>query len=191
VMILSFHFNDLQKAKLMIKTMRSDIWAGGVGIAVPIRQLYTGLVYLGLARQTKKRKYQRRAKKAMKQLLVWSKQGAVNCLYMHQLLVAEELSLSNARLDEVGAAYDDAIAEVEKLGLQHHTALANELAGMFLVSRSQVGTAAPYLLTAIKLYTEWGAVTKVQELQSRCPDAVFKCSQGNIQKYFANKRLVH
>jgi hypothetical protein len=92
---------------------------------------------------------------------------------MHKMLLAEDLASSTkATVNVVKAAYDDAIYEVRMIGLQHHLALANELAGEFLISRSEQITATPYLDQAVKFYCEWGAIAKVHDLQSRHPENV-------------------
>ena len=141
--VLGYHFGDLQRAKRNIKDIKSA--EDGSTVLAPLRQLYTGLVYMSLFRESKiSKKYRRRAMKAHKQLKTWADNGAINCKYMYEMLEAEDLSCrrcsSSANVEDVISAYDKAINSVTELQLCHHMALANELAGSYLLQRQ--GTAA-------------------------------------------------
>ena len=57
--------------------------------------LYTGLLNVQLFRETRKRKYRRRATSHAKQLSRWVQNGASNCLYQKLLLEAELASVQS------------------------------------------------------------------------------------------------
>jgi tetratricopeptide (TPR) repeat protein len=169
-MVLGYHFGNLTHAKRSIKAMRKDIFAEGPCFFVPLRMFYTSLVYFGLFRQTKKSKYRRRARLSWKILQQWADKGAVNSIYMCKLLEAEEKGLASKdpkNFETVLEAYNEAIKAVTELGLVHHTALAHELAGSYLLSLGRHPLAMTYLHRAIELYDQWGAFGIVQELKSR------------------------
>ena len=88
-MILAFHFGDIERATTEIESMRKDIFKDGPAPAVPLRLLYSGLVHFRAHRNTGKRKDRRKAIASMKILQLWSAKGAINCIYMSQLLEAE------------------------------------------------------------------------------------------------------
>uniref|UniRef100_A0A7S3L7F6 Orc1-like AAA ATPase domain-containing protein n=1 Tax=Amphora coffeiformis TaxID=265554 RepID=A0A7S3L7F6_9STRA len=171
-MFLSYHFDDFEKAKQMIKLFPTDIWSSGIAFAVPFRVFYSGLVYAALCRTKshKRLKYRRRAQAAFSQIDTWCSKGAVNCQYMRHILEAELIASSTRRKKDARAVlllYDKAIEEAKKIQALHHIALANELAGNFAKTRggSVAGEAKRYLTEASNFYEKWGATTKVQHLR--------------------------
>jgi predicted ATPase len=169
-MVLGYHLGNLPSAKKNIKAMRKDIFAEGPCFFVPLRLFYTSLVYFALFRETKASKYLRRARLSWKRLLQLASRGAVNSIYMCKLLAAEDKGLAAHGPDAfetVHEAYAGAIRAVTELGLVHHMALANELAGSYFLSQGQNPLAAKYLNRAVDFYEQWGAVSIVYYLKFR------------------------
>lgn len=166
-LFLGYLFGDLRSAKQSIKAMRADLMEDGSTVLVPLRLFYSALVYFSVYRSTRKSKYRRRANKPLKVLQNWSEKGAVNCVFMYQLLEAEDFSSQTRPVETTLKAYDTAITSATELGLQHHMALANELAGAYLLLQNQEDRASGYLNRAVHLYGQWGAVAKVKSMQSK------------------------
>ncbi|CAB9518329.1 Transcriptional regulator [Seminavis robusta] len=174
--VLGYHFGDLHAAKRHIKAMRSDLFEDGSVALVRLRLFYTGLVFYALCKDTGKGKYRRRARKASKQLQQWADKGSVNCKCLWQLLVAEDLaSQRRSNVKMTVAAFERAIQAIEELEQCHHLALANQLAGSFLMSRQTpdgARAANTYLKTAVSLFEQWGASGIVRDLKARYPGAI-------------------
>lgn len=175
-MTLSYYFGDFQKAKKMLKLLPADIWAGAFTFAVPVRILYTGLIYTALCREstgTKRVKYQHRAHLASKKLSNWSKKGTVNFFYMASLLQAENRSISAGEKQtmQILNLYDKAIMDAKELEILNHVALANELTTGFIMTRKGgKKMARKYLEEAIQYYELWGSRVKVDDLRFRYRD---------------------
>ena len=179
-MLVAYHFNDMHRAKRSIKAMRSDIFEDGPEILVPMRVFYTGLVYIALCRDYRKRKYRIRAQSAIKQLRQWANAGAVNCIYMCDILHAEMTSIVSFRTNVVVLeAYDKAIDSVTSARFVLHMALAHELAGEFCTRRNNFASARAYLKKARDRYHEWGATNKAQDVQSRRQRLLEKVSSAD------------
>jgi len=176
-MVLGFHFGDLHTAKRHIKAMRRDLFAEGPSFLVPLRLLYTSLVYFALFRNSRKGKYRKRALGSWKQLQQWASKGAVNCRVLCQILEAEDRASSSwstyrssstsTGLDGAMKVYDQAIQSVTEWGLVQLVALVNELAGTWLLCHSRDPRAGKYLSRAIECYEKWGAMAIVQDLKLR------------------------
>ena len=169
-MLLSYHFGDYDVAALNIKGMPGSLFGEGPHYLVLVRVLYTCLTYTALFKQKRKRKYIRRAKAALKPLKKWSKDGAINAVHMVRLIEADLMACSCSTKTEVLGKFDDAIHEINRLGLQQQLALANELAGEFCFRTQSMEDAKRYLSSAMSCCYEWGAEAKLSDIQSRFSD---------------------
>ena len=79
---------------------------------------------------------------------------------------AEEQSRTNKKMsmDTAKRMYDLAISQFARSGISHYGAVANELAGMYMVEIDDIFWAKHYLEQACNLYAEWNAVVKVHQL---------------------------
>lgn len=165
-LVVAFHFRDLYKAKQHVKAMQGDPMGDIPNLLSPLRPLYSGLTYFHLFQRSGQNKYLRRAMSSLKTLQTWVKRGAVNCVYMIQLLEAEHHASAHD-IDAALRSFDEAIASVTELQLVHHVALGYQLAGVCLVQNGQTKKAKSYLLHAIDNYEEWGATAIVDDLKFR------------------------
>jgi len=125
------------------------------------------LTYLNLSRRKnrKQSRYRRKARRLIKEVESWAKQGNMNCVDMLQLLKAEELStMKNEAFESVRNAFDAAIQYALRSGFIHHAALANERAGKYCLARNEKTYATDYLGRAVELYQDWGALGKVHKM---------------------------
>jgi two-component sensor histidine kinase len=88
--------------------------------------------------------------------------------YQHKYeLISAEIARVNGDTEQAATHYDCAIAEATKVGYLHLSALAEELAGEFYLSRGRTKIASYYLTDAYQGYLRWGAVAKLRELESK------------------------
>ena len=131
---------------------------------------YRAISLFAMARKTKKRKYLRPAKKCLATIKDWSKQG--NCNVYHFLPFLEaELAAYHGRLNVAEKNYKLAIQMASRAGFAQDAALANERYGEFLLQDvCNREAAAVHLRQAVSLYREWGAVRKIELLQTKYYD---------------------
>ena len=100
------------------------------------------------------------------QIKQWSQHAPDNYLHKHELIAAEIAKVLGEN-EQAAEYYDRAITEATKAGYFHEAALAEELAGEFYLSRGRIKIASYYLTDAYQGYLRWGAVAKVQEMESK------------------------
>ena len=134
-----------------------------------------GLVGLRLTRYAKKKKpvnwrttrrfANKLSRSSMTVLRKWVKTRPVNSVSLLALLDAEQQS-RNAKtsMQTVKRMYDKAISQFARSGIMHYGAIANELAGLYMVEIDDMFWAKHYLSQACMLYAEWNAVVKVKQL---------------------------
>lgn len=115
----------------------------------------------------KRKNYRKLATKARCTLKGWVRQGNPNVLHYEALLDAEKAALAGKK-KAAERNYQSSIAIATRLGFIHDAALANERYSNFMLTvlKNQQG-AAYHLREAIQLYSEWGAVKKVEQLQQQ------------------------
>ncbi|MEG4284644.1 AAA family ATPase [Microcoleus sp. A006_D1] len=106
---------------------------------------------------------------SLEELREFAKNCPANYQHKYSLIQAEIARLSG---DSYTAAqhYDWAIASALKNGFVQNAALANELASRFYLAQNRYNLAKIYLNDARFCYIEWGATTKVHQLEQSHPD---------------------
>lgn len=89
-----------------------------------------------------------------------------------QMLFEAEWARTQGRWQEAGTAFDDAIAESDRQGYIHMSALASEKAGDLLAHIGMRAAAQLYWRAAIDKLERWGATGLAQTLRQRYPDAL-------------------
>ncbi|MEG3847384.1 AAA family ATPase [Microcoleus sp. herbarium19] len=99
------------------------------------------------------------------QMQKWAFHAPMNFQHKYDLVSAEKARV----LNHLGVMeyYDSAIAGAKAQGYLHEEALANELAGEFYLSSRRKKIAKVYLTEAYYAYIRWGALAKVEDLESR------------------------
>lgn len=141
-----------------------------IGPAIFLNQIesfHRAAALYAAAIKTKKRKYRSAANKIRKRLGKLVQYGNTTVHYYHMFLTAEQLSLEK-RVREAQMKYEQAIMVVGRLGHLHHLGLLNERYSDFLSRDLSLEKESRFHLEkAIGYYMEWGAVHKVQALESR------------------------
>ena len=125
-----------------------------------------GLVGLWLAKKKPKSKTGPRvAKAAIAELAHVAKTRPVNSIIPLKLLRAEAAARKKSTsVQQARKAYDEAISGFSRSGLNHYSAMSNELAGKFMLEKNDSFWAESYLEQALVKWDEYDAVVKVQLL---------------------------
>ncbi|KAL3914204.1 MAG: hypothetical protein SGARI_000247 [Bacillariaceae sp.] len=148
-----------------------------------------GLVGLRLSRyaNTKKpnkwRQTRRFANKisnaAIKVLRGWAKTRPVNSVSLLALLDAEQNSRNRNKDPQDGKRmYDRAISQFARSGLVHYGAIANELAGLYMLEKKDDYWAEHYLSQACIRYSQWHAHVKVDMICEKYDNVEFEESDS-------------
>ena len=99
----------------------------------------------------------------------WAEHAPMNYLHKYYLVEAE-LARVQQREGDARVYYDQSITCAQEHQYIHEAALAQELAGRFYLSIKQSQLAHLYLRNAYYSYQQWGAQTKLDDLEERYPD---------------------
>ena len=163
--IVAYVFNDVELAHKKRKEMRERNKGGlkSFHFIVYLETFFSGLVDFARFRRLGKRKTVRKGRESIHIMDRLVKDGVVNCQGMLLLLQAEHESF-NGKRDVVKKLYDDAINAFAAGGFIHFQAIASERAAEYFLTIGNRVCAEGYMGAAIRLYNEWGAVAKTQQL---------------------------
>ena len=174
-----FMFGKLKQAEVVIEELASLPKFDYLVLRIIQRDALIGLVNLGLARSTGKKKYRDKGRKVIEEFETYVKFGSVNSHHILQVLKAEDAAVGASSADwrTTASIYDEAIKSSARSGLTNHEAIANELAGRYLMSLEQerpgdsgiTEHGRRYISRAMALYREWGAKAKVDQLEAQYP----------------------
>jgi hypothetical protein len=119
-----------------------------------------------MARKTGQRKYKKQARRFQRIIKKWSEKGNPNCTHYNVFLDAEGAALKGKK-NTANKYYEAAMLLAGRRGLIQDQALANERYAEFHLENNEEEAARYRLGEAIKLYTEWGACRKVDQLENR------------------------
>ncbi|MEM7530625.1 MAG: AAA family ATPase [Chloroflexota bacterium] len=137
----------------------------------PLIYLYGALIRLALypsVTRPEQRQFMRVIKTNLRQIKKLAKHAPANYLHFYALINAE-IARVEGKNTLARERYIEAITQCKAQHYIHHEALAFELAGQFAESQGQSWVAQTYLREAYAAYQQWGAVTKLQHLQSNFP----------------------
>ncbi len=111
------------------------------------------------------RRLRRELGRCLKRMRAWAHIGP-DFVHMAQILEAERLRLS-LHVTAALSTYAKAAERARSIGYIHHAALCRELRGELLYEQRRPMESRVELIASIELYREWGANTKVAQLQQR------------------------
>jgi hypothetical protein len=124
---------------------------------------YRGLCAAVLASDGRGARYRRVLRRCRAELRRWARDGP-DFVHMATFLDAEHARLrGNQRVAR--AAYERAAQEARQQQFPHHAALAHERRAAFLTSLRRETEASAALEEAVALYREWGATSKLAQLE--------------------------
>ena len=166
-LILLFHYCEYVEAADLAIAKVDEMCNDAPGVRVSITTYcYSALSCFSAYRTTRKRKYLKIAKTLSSKVKSWAHKGNPNLVHYVPLLDAE-VAASRGRRAEAAKYYNSAITAVGRLGMPHEHAIVNERFGEFLLLLVGDRDEAKYRLeTATELYREWGAMGKVEQMNS-------------------------
>jgi len=124
-----------------------------------------------------------------KTLRDWSKHSKPNFLHKY-LLVSAEKSRIKGDPTRAMVLYEEAITEANKAKFIQIEALANELYGKFLLSEDKGKVAAVYLNKSYYLYSLWGAVSKINQMEMHYGAKLFSNSLDRLNATDYSKGVI-
>lgn len=169
-MMLLYIMGETKGALQELKKLNFELIAKGTHFVFYFVCTYSGLILLGNARKTGKRKYIRRAKKYIDMMTKFAKTGNVNAPPFLGIMLAEKTSLDQKKsVEQVQAEYNKVIRLAARSGLNIIQAVANERAGEYFHALGDRFWAETYFSRALMLYNEWGAVAKTSQMKRTYP----------------------
>jgi hypothetical protein len=160
--ILLVYFNEMQEAQnvaLMLQSLKTG--------PVPPFILLTHLFLRGLSVAVLSRVCGKKPKRQMQQILEKLKtdkrvtfRNRENKIY----LLEAEIEVTNNNRGKALQKYEQSIETARREGFRHEEALACERAGLALLAWGERLNAREYLNSAHSLYSEWGALAKVSQI---------------------------
>jgi len=170
--LLGYYFGNLAFAERVLRKYLVVAAIEGSYVGVSSRLFYSGLIAVGLARETGLGKYRKQARKAIKQMNEIVRGKGLIMLHRRMLVEAEYASIcydDNTRKnnEEVKSAYDKAITTSTRTGFIQDAGLACELAGRHFVAIGDDYWSKHYLTNAYENYLERGVRSKMRQLESQ------------------------
>lgn len=116
----------------------------------------------------KQKQYLEKVAENQSKLKDWAEHAPANYQHKYNLVEAERWKVLSHDLEAM-THYDLAIQGAKDYGYLHEDALANERAAEFHQFKGRARIAQFYLTEAYRGYLRWGAITKVQALESKYP----------------------
>lgn len=125
---------------------------------------YRGLSLFHMARKTRKRHFVRHGKKCLARIRRWSEGGCPNVAHFEHLLQAE-LAAYKGNKFHARNEFEASCVLAARNGFIQDAAFANERYGEFLFEEmDDKASAVAIMRESIKLYDEWGAKAKVEQV---------------------------
>ncbi len=136
---------------------------------IPSSVFYVALMHLALAENTDPDSYHWQAIAPLEERLKhWAKACPENIQHKFLLIQAEKARLKK-RKTKAMELYDQAITQAKANKYGYEEALANELTAKFYLTWGKEKVAAEYMQEAYYCYAQWGAKTKIKDLEKLYP----------------------
>ncbi|NLY42924.1 MAG: GAF domain-containing protein [Clostridiaceae bacterium] len=145
-------------------------------------------IYDKLSLREKKR-FLRTINKNRRYMKKWSDSCPAN--FQHKYVMVEaEISRILGRKNKAMELYDEAIESAHKNGYLQNEAIACELAAKLYMAEGRNKIAKVYMNDAFRLYCQWGAKAKVQDLKSRYPELLDEVEVKEEKSKFDSAELL-
>lgn len=166
---LCYLFNDYPQA-VENSVLAEQYLQGGIGkIILPNFHLYDSLARLAVYPQVgdfEQKQILQKVAANQEKMQHWGHHAPMNYLHKFYLVEAERYQILGEYLEAMDY-YDRAISLAKKHEYIHEEALANELAAKFYLKWGKERIAQTYLIDAYYGYVRWGALAKVNDLQTQ------------------------
>ncbi|WNG39855.1 AAA family ATPase [Archangium violaceum] len=151
------------------------LWSMSGGLFLREYQLYRALTLAACfekATPEEQQRYLEAIQRHHQQIAEWAEHCPEN-FRAHERLVSAELARLAGRSEEATHAYEEAIRVARENGATQYMGLASELAANFWRTRQAPIVAHAFAREAHAAYKQWGALGKVQHLESQWPHLAF------------------
>ena len=145
------------------------------------------LVCLGTCRKMNTKKYIKLGKRAHKHVKQLGKNGNPNFLHFDQLIEAEVAAMKGS-ISTAKKHYENAIMLAARNGSISDQALASERYGDYMSTCDDENEALYRWQQARGLYDEWGAIAKVEQVESKL--STIRRSQHFVPEYISQEMLL-
>ena len=187
--ILRYLFGDDERA--FINAAKAEEYTGSVVgfFHVATHKMYYSLILLALypeAESSQQIEYLNQVAANQEKLQQWAHHAPMNFQHKYDLVAAEKARVLGQTLEAM-ELYDRAIASAQENEYIQEVALANELAAEFYLSLGREKVAKAYITDAYYGYAKWGAVAKVEDLETQYPQLLKQLKQQALPKTDAEK----
>ncbi|GFE69952.1 AAA family ATPase [Chroococcus sp. FPU101] len=169
-LMLAYLFQDYPQAVELADTVEQLLEQGAVGLlVVPVFYFYDSLSKIAIfpdASIVERKNILKKIAANQKKMKLWADHAPMNYLHKYYLVEAERYRILGQDLKAMDA-YDRAINLAKEHEYLNEEALAHELAARFYLARNKDKIAQVYLLDAYYCYLNWGAMSKMQDLEAR------------------------
>ncbi|MFN6560552.1 MAG: AAA family ATPase [Nostoc sp. ChiSLP01] len=190
-LILCYLFGDYQQAAQ--NAVKAEQYLDGVKafFHVPVFHFYESLVQLAmyqLAPNARQKDLLNKVIKNQEKMQLWANNASMNFQHKYELVEAEKARVLGQHWQAM-EYYDRAIAGAKEQGYIQEEALANELAAKFYFECGREKVAQTYLTDAYYGYSNWGATTKLRDLEVKYTQIFARLSEQRTQKSEKNKLI--
>lgn len=173
LLILGYHFGDLQWAAKEAKETKTRLDAGSGGYYYyAMYHFFNSLLRIALLKNDKTLKRKKILKKiehSQKKLKNWSTDAPENFKHKYYLVKAELSGVKGNHL-QAQQYYEKAIQQAHANGFIQEEALACELSAQFSDNLGLDSIKRNYITKAISCYAQWGAKAKADQLEQKYSD---------------------
>ncbi|HIK15566.1 MAG TPA: response regulator [Leptolyngbyaceae cyanobacterium M33_DOE_097] len=169
-LILSYLLGNLNRAVDYAITAEQYIDGTQGLFTVPIFYFYDSLAHLDLYHSTPSTQQQilQRVLANQNKMQNWASHAPMNFQHKLDLVEAEKARILGHNW-QASEQYDRAIVGARENGYLQEESLANELAAQFYLSHGREKVAQAYLTESYYGYLRWGAIVKVNDLETKYP----------------------
>lgn len=146
--------------------------------AINVQAFYDGLSSFALAKKTNRKggriRWRRRGRRMAKKFARWAKNCPSNNSHKLLLLRAEDAAISRQKSkkkrERTKALFETAVTTAEANGFLNDEAIACERAALFFEEIGDEGLFTSYVTRSHKLYIQWGATAKAEQLVKAHPE---------------------
>jgi histidine kinase len=169
-LILCYLFQDYAQAVEQAGIGEQLLAAGAMGLlVVPVFYFYSALAklaYFPQSTEAEQSSILKAVAQTQKQMKAWADQAPMNYRHKYHLIEAEQCRILGQSA-KAADHYDHAIALAQDHEYLNEEALAHELAAQFYLAQDKPKLAQLHLQDAHYCYQRWGAIAKVQDLETR------------------------
>ena len=172
-LMLAYLFGKYEDARTYAKKPIKYLLNVSATIKRPIYIFYDSLAQLNAYPESDKiqrKAIVRHVNAKQKLMAYWAKHAPMNYLHKWHLLEAEKQRVMAGDIELILDHYDKAISLARQSGYIQEEALANELAGKYWLEKDKPEFARLYIESAYACYKQWGAKTKLIQLESQYPE---------------------